>query len=264
MNNFLSNLATEATSICIRLLLALAVLFVGRILIRGLTKQIDKNKWFHKTDDAVRSFGLSFIHIGLYILLAICIVSILGVPMASIAALIASAGVAIGLGFQGALANLAGGIMLIIFKPFKLGDFIEVSGITGTAKEINLFYTVITTADNKRVTIPNGNLMNTNIIDYSANKVRRAELIFTCARTENPSRVQEIIKQTMQKDARVLQQPEPPFASISGATNEAYEFTVRAWCQTTCYLDVYFSLTQQISEALAEAGVQTPAVRVTN
>lgn len=262
MEKTISYLLSQLGAACARMILAVLLLIAGRILIRAALRRLEQNSFFQKADKAVRTFSLSFAKTALFLLLAAAIVNVLGVPLSAVAALIASAGVAVGLGFQGALANLAGGVMLILFKPFRLGDYIGAADIVGTAKEINLFYTVLITADNKRVTIPNGTLMNTPVTDYTANDVRRVELTFTCARTENPSRVQEVIRRAMEKDARVLREPELPFAGISGSGIEAYEFTARAWCETGRYLEVFYSLAQQIAEALDQAGVSAPAVRV--
>ena len=225
-------------------------------------KLLKKSKFFERTDSAVKTFALSFVKIALYALLVISVIGILGVPMASIVAALASAGVAIGLALQGARSNLAGGIMLMIFKPFKLGDFVEGSGVSGVVKEITMFYTVIVTLDNKRITVPNGNLMNANIVDYSTEEFRRVDLDFSCAKSEDPAKVQAIMVKVMEANAKVLSAPDKPFARVCGGTNEAMNFTVRAWCQTADYWDVYFDLTQAIVEALGEAGVAAPAVRV--
>ena len=176
-------------------------------------------------------------------------------------AVLGAAGAAIALGLQGSLSNLVGGIMLVIFKPFKVGDFVETSGVSGVVKEINLFYTVLTTLDNKRVTVPNGNLMNAVVTDYSAEDTRRVDLTFLTAKSESPARIQDMMKEVMAADSRVLADP-APFAQVSGGTNEAMEFTVRAWCATADYWDVYFALIQSITEKLGDAGVQSPAVRV--
>lgn len=262
MQEFLPSLTTAAISLALRLAAAVLVLIIGRLVIRTVMKRLQANRLLHKTEGAVRTFSLSLLHIGLYLLLAVIIVGILGVSTSAIAALITSAGLAIGLSFQGSLANLAGGIMLIIFKPFKLGDYIEASGITGTATEINLFYTVILTFDGKRVMVPNGNLMNTAIVDHTAQQFRRVELKFTCARTESPSAVREIIEHVLAEDDRVLTAPDPPFACINASTKESYEFIVRFWCETGRYLESYFALTQSITEALDAAGVQPPVLRV--
>ena len=216
-----------------------------------------------KIEGTVRTFILSFLKAGLYAILAISIIGIMGVPMASVVAVLASAGVAIGLALQGALSNLAGGIMLMIFKPFHQGDYVSAAGVEGVIKEVTLFYTVILTLDNKRITVPNGSLMNANITDYSAEELRRVDLQFACAKSEAPAKIQDMMIAAMKANPKVLSDPEP-FARISGGTNEAMEFTVRAWCKSDDYWDVYFDLTQKITESMAENGVKAPAVRITS
>ncbi|MDO5539692.1 MAG: mechanosensitive ion channel family protein [Eubacteriales bacterium] len=263
MEAFFSSLTAQAISGCSRIIAALVVLVVGRIIIRLIISLFSDSPLLNRTEGAVKTFSLSFINISLYILLTILIIGILGVPMASIAAVIASAGVAIGLAMQGSLSNLAGGIMLIIFKPFKLEDYIEACGITGTAKEINLFYTVLITPDNKRITIPNGTLMNAVITDYSAEEIRRIEMIFTCSRSENPAHVQNIMQDAMAKEEKILTLPEAPFARLTGSTNEAFEFTVRAWCKNPDYLELLYDLNQHITEALISSGIQAPSIHIT-
>ena len=262
MDAIINSLAGIATSVGSKIVFAVIVLIIGKILIDALLKLLKKGKLLDKMDASVKTFALSFVKIALYVLLIISIIGILGVPMASVVAALASAGVAIGLALQGALSNLAGGIMLMIFKPFKVGDFVEASGVSGIAKEITMFYTVITTLDNKRITVPNGNLMNANIVDYSSEDLRRVDLDFSCAKSEDPARVQSIMVKVMEANSKVLDAPEKPFARVSGGTNEAMNFIVRAWCANADYWDVYFDLTQSIIEALGAEGVQAPAVRV--
>ena len=261
MEEFLKKLVEIATTVGGKILLALLVLIVGSIVIKKLVKLIGKGKAMSKLDASVKSFTLSFIKIGLYVILVIAIISILGVPIASIITVLASAGVAVGLALQGALSNLAGGIMLMIFKPFKVGDFVEASGATGIVKEITMFYTVFLSLDNKRITVPNGALMNANVTDYSTEELRRVDLVFSCAKGEAPAKVQDLILGVVNGQEKVLKEP-APFARLSGGTNEAMEFTVRAWCMNADYWDVYFDLTQKITEAFGENGIKAPAVRV--
>ena len=128
-------------------------------------------------------------------------------------------------------------------------------------KEINLFYTVLNTLDNCRVNVPNGALMNATVTDYTAEDSRRVDLTFACAKSEEPAKIQALMQEVMAANAKVKADP-APFARLSGGTNEAMQFTVRAWCDTADYWDVYFDLTQAITEKLGEAGVQAPAVRV--
>lgn len=262
MDAIITFLVGLATSVGSKIFFAIIVLIVGKVLIDALLKLLKKSNLLDKMDASVKTFALSFVKIALYVLLVISIIGILGVPMASVVAALASAGVAIGLALQGALSNLAGGIMIMIFKPFKVGDFVEASGVSGVVKEITMFYTVITTLDNKRITVPNGNLMNANIVDYSAEDLRRVDLDFSCAKSEDPAKVQSIMIKVMESNSKVLDAPEKPFARVSGGTNEAMNFIVRAWCTNADYWDVYFDLTQSIIEALGAEGIQAPAVRV--
>ena len=245
-----------------KLAFALVVYLVGRWLIGKVMSLLNKSKRFAELDGAVRTFALSFAKLGMYALLFISIIGILGVETSSIVAAVASCGVAIGLALQGALSNLAGGIMLLIFKPFKLGDYVDAAGVSGVVKELTLFYTVIMTPDNRRITVPNGSLMNTNVVDYSSEELRRVDLAFTCAKGESPAKVQEIMQEVMAQTEKVLSEPDAPFARLSGGTNDAMQFTVRAWCKNADYWEVYFNLTQGITEALGAAGIQAPAFRV--
>ena len=263
MQAIITNLAAMATAAGGEIILALLVLIIGNILIKSVLKFLGKSKMMDKIEGTVRTFILSFLKAGLYAILAISIIGIMGVPMASVVAVLASAGVAIGLALQGALSNLAGGIMLMIFKPFHQGDYVSAAGVEGVVKEVTLFYTVILTLDNKRITVPNGSLMNANITDYSAEELRRVDLQFACAKSEAPAKIQDLMIAAMKANPKVLSDPEP-FARISGGTNEAMEFTVRAWCKSDDYWDVYFDLTQKITESMAENGVKAPAVRITS
>ena len=249
------------TTIVGKILLAILVYLVGKFIIGKILNVARKIKGIEALDPNVRTFTVSAIKWTLYVMLVVAIVSILGVPMASVITVLGTAGAAVALGLQGSLANLAGGIMLVIFKPFKVGEYIETSGVQGVVHSINLFYTVLTTLDNKRVTVPNGALMNANVIDYSAEETRRVDLTFLTARSEEPARIQALMKEVMAANEKVLADP-APFAQISGGTNEALEFTARAWCKTGDYWDVYFSLIQAISEKLGANSVQSPAVRV--
>lgn len=261
MQEFTAKAVEIMTTAGSKIVLAVIVFIIGRIVIGRVLSMVAKSKGMNKLDPSVRSFVNSFVKILLYVILIISIISVLGVPMASVIAVLASAGVAVGLALQGALSNLAGGIMLMIFRPFNVGDFIEAAGVSGVVKEITLFYTIVTTTDNKRVTIPNGSLMNANVSNYTAEDTRRVDLTFGCAKGENIENIQKIMIDTMRKNSMVLSDP-APFAQLSGGTSDSMEFTVRAWTETDNYWDVYFGLTQQITEALGQAGIKAPAIRV--
>ena len=254
----LTNLCTTVVG---KVLLAIVVWFVGKFIVSKIMGLVGKIKVLEKVEPNTRTFVLSDLKWLLYVILVVSIVAILGVPMASVITVLGTAGAAIALSLQGSLSNLAGGIMLVIFRPFKVGDFVEASGVTGTVKEITLFYTVLNTVDNCRINVPNGALMNANIVDYSAEATRRVDLSFASAKSEDPKKIQSLMLDVMEQNEKVLKDP-APFARLSGGTNEAMQFTARAWCKTEDYWDVYFDLTQAITEKLGENGVQAPAVRV--
>ena len=257
----MSTFAEFCTSIVGKVLLALVVWFVGKFAIKKILGLMDKIKGLDKIEPNTRTFINSAVKWLLYVILIVSIVSILGVPMASVITVLGTAGAAVALSLQGSLANLAGGIMMVIFKPFKVGDFVEAAGVSGVVKEITLFYTVLNTPDNCRIHVPNGSLMNANIIDYSAEDTRRVDLTFACAKSESPAAIQKLILEAMRANEKVHADP-APFARLSGGTNEAMQFTARAWCKSADYWDVYFDLTQAVTEKLGENGVQAPAVRV--
>ena len=257
----MENLIPTITTIVTHILLALVVFLVGRFIIRKFVKWLDKSKMMEKLDPSLHTFLVSFIRIALYVLLVIAIITILGVPTASIITVLASAGLAIGMALQGSLSNLAGGIMLMIFKPFKVGDYVEAAGASGNVTKMTMFYTVITTLDSKRITVPNGSLMNANVTNLTSEPLRRVDLTFTCAKSENAERIQALCLEAIGTVPKALKDPEP-FARVSGGTNEAMEFTVRAWCESADYWDVYFDVTQAIVLAFGREGVQAPALRV--
>ena len=244
-----------------KILLAVLVYLVGRWIITKIVEACEKIKGFQSLDPTVHTFAVNFIKVALHVVLIVSIIGILGVPMASVIAVLASAGMAVGLALQGALSNLAGGIMILIFRPFNVGDYIVTAGVEGVVQAINLFYTVLTSVDNKRITVPNGALMGANVINCSAEENRRVDLVFSCAKGEDVLKVQDTLRGVMNANEKVLKDPEP-FAQLSGGTNEAMEFTTRAWCKGADYWDVYFALTQDCTIALGEAGVKAPAVRV--
>ena len=194
-------------------------------------------------------------------LLVIAIIQVLGIPMTSVITVLASAGLAIGLSLQGALSNCAGGLMILIFKPFKVGDYIVASGAEGVVKEITVFYTHILTVDNKRIIVPNGGLMNANVTNFSFEDTRRVDLVFKAAFGTDQNLVLGLMRKAAEGTKGVLADP-APFARFSGCAENAQEFTLRAWCATGDYWDVYFDLLQNVSAAFGQAGIAAPATKL--
>ena len=258
MDNFLNKAIEICTAAGSKLILALLIWIIGSIVVKKVVKTVMGLKAMEKLDATVKSFLGNFLKIALYVVLVLSIISVLGVPMASVVAVLASCGVAVGMALQGSLANLAGGIMLMIFKPFKVGDYIVAAGDEGVVQELSMFYTVLNTLDNKRITIPNGSLMNSNIQNFSAEDLRRVDLTFNLTGGRDISEVQQIILDAMATNDLVLKDP-APFASPLEPVSGGLAYTARAWTKSENYWDVYFDLMKKIPTALGAAGVAGPA-----
>lgn len=245
-----------------KIIAAVLVFIIGRLVIKALVKFFNKAKFMDKLDPTVKSFLLNFLRIGMYAILVISVIGVLGVPMASLVAVLASCAVAVGLALQGALGNLAGGIMLLIFRPFNVGDYISAAGEEGVCKEITLFYTVINTLDNKKITIPNGTLMSANVTNYTAENKRRVDLAFNISGTNDMDKVKEVMLGVINANKDVLHEPEEPFAAPVDVVSGGLQFAVRAWTNTDKYWTVYYDLLKDVSEALGAAGIGGPFQKV--
>jgi len=253
----LNYLVQLATSWGIKLLEALVLLVVGLKLVKWLKKWLKESPKLDKLDSGLRSFLVSFSSIILYALLIIVIASILGIPATSFITILASCGVAVGLALQGSLSNFAGGLMILFFRPFKVGDFIEASGETGIVQEITVVYTVLLTLDNKRITIPNGGLTNSVIKNYSSEELRRVDLTFNVAYGSDVEQVKGLIGKLAAAHPLALKEP-APFVRLSAHGDSALTFTTRVWCKNADYWDVYFDLTEGVKKAFDEKGIQIP------
>lgn len=258
MDAFTGKLIDICTQAGSKIVLALLIFIVGKIIIGKLLKLLTKGKGYNKMDATVQSFFMNFAKIVLYVVLVVSIISVLGVPMASVVTVLASCGVAVGLALQGALANIAGGIMLLIFRPFNVGDYVAAGGEEGVVKNISLFYTVLNTVDNKEITIPNGSLMNANVSNFSSEEKRRVDLSFNIGGGEDITKVQETILAVIAESPKALNDPAPFVAPVGGIPG-GLEYTVRVWCNSADYWDVHFDLMKRIPTALGEAGIGGPA-----
>ncbi len=244
-----------------KILLAIAVLVVGLLVIKLLKRVVKKLLEKSKLDGTVKSVIRNIVKILLYLVLIVGIIEILGVSMSSVVAVIASCGLAVGLALQGALGNLAGGLMILIFKPFKVGDFIESTGAEGTVKDISIFYTTIMTIDNKQIFVPNGDLMNANVTNFSVAEKRRVDQDYKITNDIDAELVKSVLLDAASKTEGVLSDPRP-FARMTAVDDDTYIFTVRAWCDTPRYWDVYFDLIENCSKALADNGIDDPEERI--
>lgn len=257
MEKFLEKLVDGCIDISAKLLLAIVILAIGSKLIKIIENNLRKENKLKHLDASVKGFLISFITITSKIVLFIVILHILGVPTASIITVFGSCAVAVGLALQGGLSNIAGGLMILIFKPFKVGDYIEVSGKEGTVKSITMFYTTITTFDNKLIQLPNGNLSNSNITNYTANKKRRVDIDISVSYSSDIDKVKKVINELISKNELVLQE-ENNYVKLSKHDDSALVFAVRVWTKTDNYWDLYFDLMESIKKTLDKNKIEIP------
>lgn len=257
MEELLKSTAELITKFGLKLIAALIVLFVGIKLSNWLSKRAYKLRTFSALDDGVRRFLVNTIKILLYVLVIISAAGILGIPYASFVAVLGSAGVAIGLALQGSLSNIAAGILILINKPFRVGDFIEAGSIQGTVTEIGFFNTVIITIDNKTVHYPNSALSNICIINYSAKELRRVDMDFSVSYESNITLVRDVLLRIITEHPLTLSEPEP-FVRLSKHDESALVFTVRVWCETPNYWDIYFDLLEKVKTEFDKNGIEIP------
>ena len=254
----LNTLLQFATSFGFKLLGAIIVFSVGLKLISWITKAIRKSVRVQKLDDSLESFLTSFIKIALYLILFVTVAMILGVPTTSFITILASCGVAVGLALQGSLSNFAGGLMILFFKPFKVGDTIETAtGKTGVVKKIMIFTTELHTFDNQVVFLPNGALANGEITNLSHGKVRRTDLKLSVAYGDKIADARKVILDILKKDSRVMWDPAPQIL-IERLGDSGVELVVRYWAK---YADAYASsldLIEQIYEILPKKKINFP------
>ena len=260
-NGELDNLIHQAITMGMEagksLLLAALILVVGRYAIKFINRLVARVLERKDVEPTVQSFLRSFVNILLVTLLIITVISTLGVNTTSIAALLASAGVAVGMALSGNLQNLAGGILLLLFKPYRVGDFIEAQGVSGTVKAIQIFHTILTTPDNKELFVPNGALSSGNIINYNRNGRRRLDMTISVEYGTQTEKVKEATLAVVGSDRRILDQPSP-FIAIAALADSSVNFTLRVWVNAADYWDVFFSLNERIYAEYNRQGIGFP------
>lgn len=239
------------------ILLAILIFVVGRYVIRLINKLIANMLERRRVEPTIQSFLKSFTNILLTILLVITVISALGVNTTSFAALLASAGVAIGMALSGNLQNLAGGIILLLFKPYKIGDYIEAQGANGVVQEIQIFHTIILTVDNKQIYIPNGALSSGSITNYSAKELRRVDWTVGVEYGTDVEKVRAALMKLINADNRILKDP-APFIALRELASSSVDFTVRGWVKGADYWGVFFDMNKQIYEEFNRQGISFP------
>lgn len=259
--NIIEKLSEGAVDIGIKLIIAVVIYLVGSFIIKALLKGMGKMKSLKSIDVTAAEYITTFVKAALYVVLVVSIIAFLGVPMSSVIAAIASVGVAIGLALQGALSNIAGGIMLLIFRPFSVGDYIVAGGEEGVVRSISLVYTVLTTLDNRRISIPNGSLMNSTICNATVEELRRVDLNFDIAGSEDSDKVEKILSDVIKGTEWALSEPAPQVLITAGVPG-GMTYTVRVWVKTGSYWDEFGALMKEIPAALNKEGIARPSTPI--
>lgn len=238
-----------------KLISALLILFVGLYVIRFLNKMIRKIMLKRDLDPTLSKFLADILLWVLRVLLFVSVIDKLGIGTSSFVAILGAAGLAIGLSLQGSLSNFAGGMLIILFKPFRVGDFIEAQGVSGTVLEIQIFVTKLASSNNQTIFVPNGSLSNGNIINYSVAGTRRADINFTVAYDSNLQEVKNILKSIIEHDPRVLKEPEPAVV-VTGLVDNGVTIAVRPWAKNSDFWDMHSDVLERSKSELYQAGIE--------
>lgn len=240
-----------------QLILALVTLFIGlwviKFILKGFTRFIAKRE----IDPSLQPFLKSFVGMLLKTLLVISVMGMIGIEMTSFIAILGAVGLAVGMALSGTLQNFAGGVMILIFKPFKVGDFIEAQGYNGTVKEIQIFNTILTTPDNKTIIIPNGGLSTSSMVNYSTEPKRRVDFLFGIGYDDDIDHAKEVLKNIIKKDKRVLKDPEP-FIAVKELADSSVNIVVRAWVNAADYWSLFFDTQELVKKTFDKEGISIP------
>ena len=247
---------------CVKILKVLLIWFVGRWATKRLISFVRLLLEKRNVNDSIRGFVVSLIDVVLLILLLIMSISVFGIDTSSFIALFASAGVAIGMALSGTLQNFAGGVMVLLFRPYKVGDYIEAQGQAGTVKEIQIFNTLIQTPDNRIIIVPNGPLSTGIINNYSREKTRRVDMVFSISYGDDFELAKKVLLEIMAKDARILKDP-APFVELGEMSASSIDIKVRVWCNAADYWGIYFDMNKTVYSTFPDKGLNFPFNTIT-
>ena len=245
-------------SFSIKLIKVLLIWFVGRWVLKRVVNLLKLIMAKHVDNESVRGFIVSIIDVVVMIMLILMIIGVLGIDTSSFIAIFASAGVAIGMALSGTLQNFAGGVMILLFRPFKVGDYIEAQGVAGTVKQIQIFNTVVATPDNKIILLPNGAVSTGIINNYSREPKRRLDMTFSISYGNDFEKAKAVLQRLIAEDARVLNDPAAPFIELGELAASSIDITVRMWCNQADYWGIKFDLNKKVYETFPKEGLEFP------
>ncbi|MEZ9452931.1 small-conductance mechanosensitive channel MscS [Vibrio splendidus] len=245
----------------VNIISALIILFIGNLIVKAVANSVSKVLQKKKMDRAVVEFVHGLVRYLLFVIVLIAALGRLGVQTASVVAVIGAAGLAVGLALQGSLSNFAAGVLIVAFRPFKSGDYVEIGGVAGSVDSIQIFQTVLTTPDNKMVVVPNGSVIGSPITNYSRHDTRRIDLMIGVSYNADLQKTKALLTKICESDERVLKEPGVQ-VGVHTLADSSVNFVVRPWVNTADYWNVYFDLMQAIKEGLDDEGIEIPFPQV--
>ncbi|MDH3274410.1 MAG: mechanosensitive ion channel [Gammaproteobacteria bacterium] len=256
-NEVIVMLKTTGVEFAINLVTAIAIFYVGRMVVGLLMRGLNKMMRAQEVDVTLQTFVSNLSRMVLLIFVIIAAIGALGIQTTSFIAILGAAGLAVGLALQGSLSNFASGVLIVLFRPYKVGDFVEAAGISGSVEEVQILTTVLKTGDNKKVIVPNGQIMDSVITNYSANERRRVDMVVGVSYDDDLDKVRSTIKQLVAADDRILDDPACTIA-VSALADSSVNFVVRPWVKSADYWGVMFDLTEAIKKRFDKEGISFP------
>ncbi|MBT8088062.1 MAG: mechanosensitive ion channel, partial [Gammaproteobacteria bacterium] len=239
------------------LVIALVIFYVGRIVVglvvRGLRKVMQKQE----VDKTLETFISNLVRMALLVVVIIAAISALGIETTSFIAIFGAAGLAVGLALQGSLSNFAAGVLIVLFRPYRVGDYIEAAGVSGSVEQVQILTTMLKTPDNKQVIVPNSQVMNSIITNYSANDTRRVDMVFGVSYSDDLDKVRNVLQELVAAEERILDEPECTIA-VKELADSSVNFVVRPWVKTADYWGVWFDLTEAVKKRFDQDGISFP------
>lgn len=257
LSNIIPKLQEWATFYGLKIIAAVLIFIIGRWVAKVLRSVLERMMRKGKVEETLISFVAHLVYVLLLLIIIIAALNQLGIQTTSFIAIIGAAGLAIGLALQGSLANFAAGVLMIIFRPFKVGDYIEGGGTAGTVEEIQIFNTILKSPDNKIIIVPNAKITGENITNYSARDTRRMDLIFGVSYSDDLQKVKEVLKDILTSDDRILKDPAPTIGVLELA-DSSVNFAVRPWVQTADYWTIFFDMKEKIKMRFDAEGISIP------
>ncbi len=241
----------------IKFIIAVVIFYIGRWVALGVSRLVGKALLLRKVDKAVVAFLSSIVYAAVLIACTLVALSQLGIQTASFLAILGAAGLAVALALQGSLSNFASGVLIIIFRPFKSGDFVEVAGVSGMVQRIDIFQTIFITADNKKIIVPNSQITGGAITNYSAEPRRRVDLVIGISYDSDLRKAKAVLEQILAADSRILTEPKP-IVAVSALADSSVELIVRPWVEVADYWPVYWSVLEEVKLKFDAEGIEIP------